>query len=89
MATGPKAWNDWISALLRDLFFKVLNILKKGELATHEAVAIVDEKMAEIIRSAPDGNAAKEMKSLLHARPLSHRGTPAAPGRERPGTEGL
>ena len=44
MATGPKAWNDWVSALLRDLFFKVLNILEKGELATLEAVEIVDNQ---------------------------------------------
>jgi [protein-PII] uridylyltransferase len=26
MATGPKAWNDWTSSLLRNLFFKVLNV---------------------------------------------------------------
>ncbi|MCK5712090.1 MAG: HD domain-containing protein, partial [Hyphomicrobiaceae bacterium] len=30
MATGPKAWNDWMQTLLRDLFLKVLNVLEKG-----------------------------------------------------------
>ena len=65
MATGPKAWNDWVSALLRDLFFKVLNILEKGELATLEAVEIVDKKIATIVRSSPDGKAKKKVESLL------------------------
>jgi len=36
ISTGPKAWNEWTSALLRNLFLTVLNILKKGELATGE-----------------------------------------------------
>ena len=47
-ATGPKAWNDWIAALLKELFFKVYHILKKGELATPAAVDIVDKKRKEI-----------------------------------------
>ncbi len=47
-ATGPKAWNNWIAALLKELFFKVYHILKKGELATPAAVDIVDKKRKEI-----------------------------------------
>ncbi len=35
ISTGPKAWNEWTAALLRDFFLKVLNILEKGELASH------------------------------------------------------
>jgi len=34
MATGPRAWNDWIANLVQELFFKVLKIIAKGELAT-------------------------------------------------------
>jgi [protein-PII] uridylyltransferase len=37
MATGPRAWNDWIASLVRELFFKILHILEKGELATLDA----------------------------------------------------
>jgi [protein-PII] uridylyltransferase len=44
MATGPKAWNDWTSSLLRNLFFKVLNVLESGELATGRAVRTVEKK---------------------------------------------
>ncbi len=39
MATGPKAWNDWVAALLRDLFFKTLRELEgapaDAEMADH------------------------------------------------------
>jgi [protein-PII] uridylyltransferase len=36
-ATGPRAWNDWIANLVLELFFKILHILEKGELATADA----------------------------------------------------
>ncbi|RJP81677.1 MAG: [protein-PII] uridylyltransferase [Desulfobacteraceae bacterium] len=49
ISTGPKAWNDWTSTLLRDLFFKVLKILEKGELATSKAVETVMKKKADTI----------------------------------------
>ncbi|MFZ5569486.1 MAG: [protein-PII] uridylyltransferase [Thermodesulfobacteriota bacterium] len=52
IATGPKAWNDWSAALLRDLFFKVLNILEQGELASREAVEEVRKKKIDIVMSA-------------------------------------
>ena len=44
MATGPKAWNDWTSSLLRNLFLKVLNVLTHGELASGKAVRAVEKK---------------------------------------------
>lgn len=43
-ATGPKAWNDWIAALLNELFFKVFHILERGELATPTAMQIAEKK---------------------------------------------
>jgi len=51
IATGPKAWNEWVSVLLRDLFFKILKILEKGDLASYEAVESVKNKK-EICRKA-------------------------------------
>ncbi|MBS3809122.1 MAG: [protein-PII] uridylyltransferase [Desulfobacterales bacterium] len=53
MATGPKAWNDWTAALVRDFFLKILGILEKGELATTGAVRRV-EKKKEYVRRAAD-----------------------------------
>jgi [protein-PII] uridylyltransferase len=51
VSTGPKAWNDWTGALLRDFFLKVLAVLEKGELASREAVRVVDRKRRQLIDS--------------------------------------
>ncbi len=52
MATGPKAWNDWKAALLKELFFKISHILEKGELATPAAAEVVEKKKKEISQCA-------------------------------------
>jgi [protein-PII] uridylyltransferase len=44
IATGPKAWNDWISRLLTELFFKLHGILERGELASPKATQTVEKK---------------------------------------------
>ncbi len=49
-ATGPRAWNDWIANLVQELFFKVLNILVRGELATVDASQKVQQTMDRIRR---------------------------------------
>ncbi len=49
IATGPKAWNSWTNTLLRDLFFKVLSILERGELASREAMTLVEGKKAQVL----------------------------------------
>jgi len=58
-ATGPKAWNDWMAALLNELFFKIYHILESGELATPKAVDMVEKKRKEIFHeslSMPQGD---------------------------------
>jgi len=47
-ATGPRAWNDWIANLVQELFFKVLNILTREELATADASQKVQQTMDQI-----------------------------------------
>ena len=58
-ATGPKAWNDWIAILLKELFLKVYHILtrseacaKRGELATPAAAEVVEKKKKEVFQGA-------------------------------------
>jgi [protein-PII] uridylyltransferase len=53
IATGPNAWNDWSFSLLRSLFFKTLNILEKGELASQKAIKIVNAKKTAFLNSVP------------------------------------
>lgn len=66
ISTGPKAWNDWTSTLLRELFFKVLSILEKGELATTEAVEAVEEKKNKILSSTLTPQDRDDIKACLN-----------------------
>ncbi|MFC1811206.1 [protein-PII] uridylyltransferase [Thermodesulfobacteriota bacterium] len=66
ISTGPKAWNEWVSTLLRDLFLKVLSILEKGELATREAVETVERKRDAVLSSAPSQPDRQELEALLN-----------------------
>uniref|UniRef100_A0A7C4RSH8 Bifunctional uridylyltransferase/uridylyl-removing enzyme n=1 Tax=Desulfatirhabdium butyrativorans TaxID=340467 RepID=A0A7C4RSH8_9BACT len=52
MSTGPKAWNEWTAALLRDLFFKVLNIVERKELAGYQVVRDMARKKAQLFDAA-------------------------------------
>ncbi|MEE4262481.1 MAG: [protein-PII] uridylyltransferase [Desulfobacteraceae bacterium] len=65
ISTGPMAWNHWTAALLRDFFLKVLNVLEKGELATAEAVEIVEQKKALIIAAARSESAKNHIAALI------------------------
>jgi [protein-PII] uridylyltransferase len=47
-ATGPRAWNDWIANLVLELFFKILHILERGELATPDASRRMRQSMQQV-----------------------------------------
>lgn len=66
ISTGPKAWNEWTAALLRDLFLKVLNTLEKGELASREAVDSVEKKKEQVVYSAKTQKAARELDGFFN-----------------------
>lgn len=66
ISTGPKAWNEWVSALLKDFFLKTLSIIEKGELATSEAVETVESKREAIMASASSSVNAKELEALFN-----------------------
>ncbi len=67
MATGPKAWNSWTATLLRDLFFKILNVLENGELATQEAIALMARKHDELLATIKPKKRHKELEALFGA----------------------
>jgi [protein-PII] uridylyltransferase len=64
-ATGPAAWNDWTSHLLREFFLKVLNILEKGEFATEEAVALIERKQETLFAAADSAHTREELERLF------------------------
>ena len=47
-ATSPKAWNNWIANLIRDLVFKIIHILERGELATRRTFRKVEHIKTEV-----------------------------------------
>lgn len=49
MATGPKAWNDWTASLMRSLFFKVVNVMEKGELVSRRAIRTIEDKKERVL----------------------------------------
>ncbi len=49
-ATGPKAWNDWKAALLKELFFKIHHLLQEGVLATRAAADVVEKRRKEVFQ---------------------------------------
>jgi [protein-PII] uridylyltransferase len=65
VATGPKAWNDWTAALLRALFFQVMNILKGGELASRRAIRTVESKKTALLESVAPADR-PEMEKLFN-----------------------
>ncbi len=66
MATGPKAWNDWTASLLENLFFKVLNVLEHGELATGRAMRTVEKKRQAVVEAMPAEMAPDQLDRLLN-----------------------
>ncbi|MDI6796378.1 MAG: [protein-PII] uridylyltransferase [Desulfatibacillaceae bacterium] len=51
-ATGRKAWNNWTALLLRELFFKVSQVMEKGDLASRRTLATVERKKEEALKIA-------------------------------------
>ncbi len=66
MATGPKAWNDWTASLMRSLFFKVINVMEKGELVSRRAIRTMEEKKERVLISARTGEEKDANMALLN-----------------------
>ncbi|GAB6096072.1 [protein-PII] uridylyltransferase [Desulfatiferula olefinivorans] len=49
VSTGPNAWNTWTASLLRDLFFKVLEILESGDQVSHRKEKTIQHKKEKIL----------------------------------------
>ena len=82
MATGPKAWNEWTSSLLRGLFLKALNVLEKGELVSRKATRTIDQKKAHVLSTAMNAEQRDIRESIL--RVMSPRYLLYTPSREIP-----
>ncbi|VVS93086.1 [protein-PII] uridylyltransferase [Desulfoluna spongiiphila] len=64
ISTGPKAWNAWTENLLRDLFFKVLDIIEKGELATAKSERCIEKKKQAVLKLVNTGKVEKYLHTM-------------------------
>ena len=65
IATGPKAWTEWIAILLRDLFLKTLKILERGDLDGRDAAAATREKIEAVLERGADAESRAALESLF------------------------
>lgn len=68
-ATGPRAWNEWIANLVQEIFFKILHILEKGELATPDASRKVENTKSAICLEVGDRIDSSELDRLFEIMP--------------------
>jgi len=71
-ATGPRAWNDWIANLVLELFFKILHILEKGELATPDASRRVRQSMQQVRKQIGDLLSPAEGEAIFEVMPPNY-----------------
>jgi [protein-PII] uridylyltransferase len=65
MSTGPNAWNEWTATLLQDLFFKIANLLEKGELVSREATEGINIKRRKVLAAATDEPERRELENIF------------------------
>ncbi len=72
LATGFRAWNNWKSLLIRELFFKLLRVLEQGEMATGQARETLKSARLEILRLIGPAMTAQEARALLEGMPATY-----------------
>ena len=71
-ATGPRAWNDWIANLVLELFFKILHILERGELATPDASRRMRQSMQQVRSHIGDRLSPADQEGLFDVMPPNY-----------------
>jgi len=65
MATGKRAWNDWVANLVQELFFKIHHLLSEGELATQDAALKAEKTKRQVHRILGDQVDKEDLQSLF------------------------
>ncbi len=68
-ATGPIAWSEWTSVLVRELFLKMLTTIDKGGLGSDEAAEQEKLKKAEMIEQAKEAGLGDLLDNLIDSMP--------------------
>ncbi|MEW6186385.1 MAG: [protein-PII] uridylyltransferase [Thermodesulfobacteriota bacterium] len=72
LATSQRAWNTWKSLLLKELFFKLLHILEKGEWASGTALEAIETNQRRVVELLEMEISPKEVQDLLGGMPSSY-----------------
>ncbi|MGA3085283.1 MAG: [protein-PII] uridylyltransferase [Thermodesulfobacteriota bacterium] len=72
LATSARAWNNWKSLLLKELFFKILHILEKGEWASESALEAIETSQRQVVELLEKEISSKEVKNILEGMPSSY-----------------
>lgn len=79
-ATGPKAWNEWTSALLQTLYFKIRKLFAHGPLSEPQAMERIERVREEVRHLFPEpdvspkvaGKPDDDLDQLLRKVPLRY-----------------
>ncbi|WP_045222725.1 HD domain-containing protein [Desulfonatronum thioautotrophicum] len=71
-ATGPKAWNAWNAALLRDLYFKIRKLFTHGPLSHPQAMEHLEKLRITVLSGFSESEVPPELDGLLHQFPLRY-----------------
>jgi [protein-PII] uridylyltransferase len=71
-ATGPGAWNEWIADIVQELFFKILHIFEKGELATPDASQKVEQTRSRVVHGMAGRMNQQELEGLFELMPARY-----------------
>ncbi|WP_461210268.1 [protein-PII] uridylyltransferase [Desulfocurvus sp. DL9XJH121] len=75
--TGPGAWSAWTASLVWDLYGKILRMLRRGRLASADAVRAMDDTRQALRRAAQGGPLEQAVEDCLDQMPsrylLSHQ----------------
>jgi len=72
-ATGPRAWNEWTANLVQELFFKVLHILERGELATPDSSQRISRLKSKIRRTTGENINQTDFERLFDLMPTRYK----------------
>jgi [protein-PII] uridylyltransferase len=64
-ATGPRAWNEWIENLVTELFFKILHMLERQELATPDASKRIRRNLQQVKKAIAGRMDEEEMDGVF------------------------
>ncbi|MCP3898282.1 MAG: [protein-PII] uridylyltransferase, partial [Desulfobacteraceae bacterium] len=71
MATGPKAWNDWTETLLKDLFLKIVNVMKNKAFISKKNLRTAEEKRKKLLHWCQGNSNTKALQKKISS--MSYR----------------